>query len=79
MILFLMHNPVQFFFGYFWSNVHKENLASKIYFLWGCNLSITSKGGQLQLELNLSDTLLQQFLESGSQILPVSPGVAEEH
>ena len=41
------------------NNIHEENLAYKIYFLWGCNPSMTSQEGQLQ-QLNQSDTLLQQ-------------------
>ena len=46
--------------GNFWSNDHEENLASKIYFLWGCNSSMMSHGGQLQKNFYVNDTLHQQ-------------------
>ena len=47
-----MHNLIKKFFG--------PIFIKKIYFLWGCNYSLTSQGGHLQLELNGGDTLFQQ-------------------
>ena len=38
----------------------KKTKLKNFYFLWGCNYSLTSQGGQLKPELNGSDTLLQQ-------------------
>ena len=55
-----------------WSNIHEENLASKIYFLSGCKSSMMSQGEQQLQKLNESDMLLQQPSRSGSGTLTPS-------